>query len=216
MAVTGAPSWIWRRNRVILSFAVLILSACMEVSEPSGTQEPAFATLPSPTPKTDMDNSSSSCRIHDEIPADHMTTLSLPEIDVTALQKQDQNLPKDTPLRFAWTMEADIDPKTYGKWEMIDDKLQVWRLKIISPQALSLSLGFTSFNMPAGGCLFVYSPDHNRVLGPYTIDDNAEHGQLWTPTIDGEEVVIEVSVPKNGVSGMQLVLGSINQGYKND
>ena len=210
MAVNEAPSWIWRRNRVILSFA----SACMAMPEPAGTEEPAFATRPSPTPKTDMDNSSSSCRIHDEIPADDMTTLSLPEIDVTGLQKQDQSLPKDAPLRFARTTEADIDPKTYGKWETTDDDLQVWRLKIISPQALSLSLGFTSFNMPAGGCLFVYSPDHNQVLGPYTIDDNAEHGQLWTPTIDGEEVVIEVSVPKDGVSGLQLVLGSINQGYK--
>ena len=214
MEVNEVPSWIWRRNRVILSFAVLMLSACMPVPEPAGTEEPAFTTLPSPTLKTDMDNSSSSCRIHDEIPADDMTILSLPEIDVTALQKQDQNLPKDAPLRFARTTEADIDPKSYGKWEMIDDELQVWRLKIISPRALSLSLGFTSFNMPAGGCLFVYSPDHNQVLGPYTIDDNAEHRQLWTPTIDGEEVVIEVSVPKDGVSGMQLVLGSINQGYK--
>ena len=82
MEVNEVPSWIWRRNRVILSFAVLMLSACMAVPEPAGTEEPAFATLPSPTPKTDMDNSSSSCRIHDEIPAGDMTILSLPEIDV--------------------------------------------------------------------------------------------------------------------------------------
>jgi hypothetical protein len=46
------------------------------------------------------------------------------------------------------------------------------------------------------------------------MNDNAAHGQLWTPTVDGEEVVIEVSVPKENVSRMQLVLGSINQGYK--
>jgi hypothetical protein len=44
--------------------------------------------------------------------------------------------------------------------------------------------------------------------------DNAEHGQLWTPTVDGEEVIIEISVPKDQVSRMQLVLGVINQGYK--
>lgn len=143
-----------------------------------------------------------------------MTTLSLPEIDVQALQAQDQNLPKDTPPHFAVTTEVSIDPKTYGKWESTEDGVQVWRLKIISPRVLSLNLGFTSFSMPAGGCLFVYSPDHDQVLGPYTIDDNAQHGQLWTPTVDGEEVIIEISLPKDEVSRMQLVLGSINQGYK--
>jgi len=161
-----------------------------------------------------MNHSSSSCQIRDEIPAQGMPTLSLPELDLHALQEQDRNLSKDAPPRFATTTEVNIDPKTYGTWETTKDALQVWRLKIVSPQALSLSLGFTSFNMPAGGCLFVYSPDHNQVLGPYTLNDNAEHGQLWTPTVDGEEVVIEVSVPNEDVSQMQLVLASINQGYK--
>lgn len=214
MSATEASAWIWRSNRVILWFAVVMLSACMASSEPAGTEDPAFATLPPETPQTVMDNSSSSCRIRKDIPAGNLTTLTLPEIDVQALSAQGQNLPKDAPLRFARTTEADIDPKTYGKWESAADGVQVWRLKIISPRALSLSLGFTSFNMPAGACLFVYSPDHNQVLGPYTMDDNAEHGQLWTPTVDGEEVVIEVSLPKDEVSRMQLVLGSINQGYK--
>ena len=161
-----------------------------------------------------MDDSSSNCRIRDEVPAENVTTLSLPELDLQALQGEDQNLPKDSPQRFATTLDVNIDPITYGKWESIDETIQVWRLKIISPQALSLSLGFTSFGIPAGGCLFVYSPDHNQVLGPYTMDDNAEHGQLWTPILDGEEVIIEVSVPSGEVSRMQLVLGSVNQGYK--
>ena len=192
-----------------------MLSACMSSNHPALTEKAAFAgTLPPPTPMKDIENSSSTCRIRDEIPAEHLTTLRLPDLDVQALQDQDQNRPKDAPLRFATTTEISINPATYGRWESTVDDLQVWRLKIISPQALSLSLGFTSFDMPTGGCLFIYSPDHNQVLGPYTMEDNAEHGQLWTPTLDGEEVVIEVSVPERDVSRMQLVLGSINQGYK--
>lgn len=184
----------------------------MPSNHPALTEEAAFAeTLPPQTSMKDMENSSSACRIRDEVPAEALTTLTLPELD---LQGRDQNLPKDTPPRFATTTQVDISPATYGRWESTVDHLQVWRLKIISPQALSLSLGFTSFDMPAGGCLFIYSPDHNQVLGPYSMNDNAAHGQLWTPTVDGEEVVIEVSVPKENVSRMQLVLGSINQGYK--
>jgi len=186
----------------------------MAMSERAGTENAASASITPHPPKTDMDHSSSSCRIRDEIPAQGMPTLSLPELDLQTLQEHDQNGSKDAPLRFAATTEVNIDPKTYGRWESTADAMQVWRLKIISPQALSLSLGFTSFNMPARGCLFVYSPDHNQVVGPYTMNDNAEHGQLWTSTVDGEEVVIEVSVPDQEVSQMQLVLGSIHQGYK--
>jgi lysyl endopeptidase len=205
----------WGKTSLLLSFAVLVLSACMPSNRPALTEEAAFAeTLPPQTSVKDMENSSSTCRIRDEVPAENLTTLRLPELDVQALQGGDQNLPKDAPQRFATTTQVDINPATYGRWESTVDDLQVWRLRIIAPQALSLSLGFTSFDLPAGGCLFIYSPDHNQVLGPYTINDNAEHGQLWTPTVDGEEVVIEVSVPKEYVSRMQLVLGSINQGYK--
>lgn len=160
-----------------------------------------------------MDNNSSDCRVRDEIPVGDVTTLRLPEIDVQALLEQDKNLPKDTPLRYATSVEVNINPANYGKWEETDN-IQVWRLRIISPQALSISLGFTTFNMPAQGCLFVYSPDHNVILGPYTNNDNEEHGQLWTPTVDREEVFIELAVPKDLISQLQLVLGFVNQGYK--
>jgi len=215
MSVEEVSAWICRGNRLLLSLAVVVLSACTSSSNPASTEEAAFAaTLPRQTSKADMDNSSSSCQIRNEIPVEAVTTLSLPEIDVQALQEQYPNPPKDAPLRFARSIEVHIDPANHGSWQPAGDALQVWRLKVISPQALSLSLGFTSFNMPAGGCLFVYSPDHNQVLGPYTREDNAEHGQLWTPTVDGEEVIIEISVPKDEVSRMQLVLGVVNQGYK--
>ena len=207
-------TWIWKRNRVILSFAIVVISACVPSNDPAATEDAALAPLPPQTPKADMVNSTNKCRIRDDVPAGDVTTLRLPELDVQSLQEQDQNAPKDSPPRFAATTEVNIDPGSYGRWEGAEEQVQVWRLKIISPQALSLSLGFSSFDMPAGGCLFVYSPDQNQVLGPYTMEDNAEHGQLWTPTLDGEEVIIEVSVPQKQVSQMQLVLGFVNQGYK--
>ena len=214
MSANEVSTWIWKRNRILFSLAVVVLCACTPSNGPAASENAVLPTFPPQTPKTDMENSSSHCRIRAEVPIGDVTTLSLPAIDVQALQEQDQNLPKDTPPRFATTTEVNIDSNVYGKWESTEDALQVWRVKIISPRAQSLSLGFSSFNMPAGGCLFVYSPDQNQVLGPYTMKDNAEHGQLWTPTVDGEEVLIEVSVPQEQVSQMQLVLGYINQGYK--
>ena len=154
------------------------------------------------------------CRIRDELPLADVTTRSLPEIDPRVLQEQDQNLPKDAPLRFATSTPVKVDPVKDGRWEAAGDQTEVWRIKINSPGALSLSLGFTAFNMPQGGCLFLYSPDRSQILGPYTEGDNAEHGQLWTPEIDGEEVVLEVSLPNDQMSRMELVLGFVNQRYR--
>jgi hypothetical protein len=184
------------------------------MKDSAATEVPSIATLAPQTPKSNMDDPANTCRLRDELPLSDVTTLSLPEIDPQALQEQDQNLPKDAPLRVATSTEVNVNPAKEGRWEAAGDQTEVWRIKINSPGALSLSLGFTAFNMPEGGCLFLYSPDHSQILGPYTQDDNAEHGQLWTPTIDGEEVVIEVSLPKNQKSRMQLVLGFINQGFK--
>jgi lysyl endopeptidase len=202
-------TWIWRKSIILLCLAVEVLAACALPSASSGTENAVTQT-----PGIDVDNKSSQCRVRNEIPLADATSLRLPEIDVQALREQDQDPPKDAPLRFATSAEVNIDPASYGKWEITDATIQVWRLRIISPRALSLSLGFTSFNMPAQGCLFVYLPDQSLILGPYTHDDNEEHGQLWTPTVDGEEVIIEISIPKDQISQLQLVLGFVNQGYK--
>jgi hypothetical protein len=207
-------TWIWRRNIILVSLAAQVLFACLPSQESVGADQPPLATPFPQTPKSNMDYPSDACRIREEIPIENAKTLSLPELDVQDLLYQDQNLPKDAPLRNATSSEVNVDPVADGQWEKTEEGTQVWRLRIISPQALSLSLGFTAFNMPAQGCLFVYSPDHNQVLGPYTRDDNAEHGQLWTPTVDGEEVILEVSVPQDQFSRLQLVLGFINQGYR--
>jgi lysyl endopeptidase len=198
----------------LLALAAVALPACSPSNDAAGTEVAVIASFPPQTPKTDMDHSSSTCRIRDEIPVDNVTTLRLPEIDTQVLQEQDQNPLKDNPLRYAIPVEVNIDPSAYGRWEKADQEIQIWRLKLISPQALSLSLGFSAYNMPEGGCLFVYSLDQGQILGPYTKADNADHGQLWTPTIDREEVIIEISVPNDQVSQMQLVLGSVNHGYK--
>ena len=207
-------TWIWRKNITLFLLAVEILAACSLSNDSTGTDDTAIVTVIPQTPRINMENNSSSCRIRVEIPLADVATLNLPEVDVQALLEQDQNLPKDAPLRYATSIEVNINPASYGEWGKIDNNMQIWRLRIISPQALSISLGFTTFNMPAEGCLFIYSPDHNLILGPYTNFDNEEHGQLWTPTVEGEEVIIELSIPKDSISQLQLELGFVNQGYK--
>jgi len=116
--------------------------------------------------------------------------------------------------RFAIPSAVFITPKTDGKWERVGRDTLVWRLRVSAPGAKSLNLGFTRYFMPESGRLLLYSPDHAKVVRPFTSQDNAQHGELWTPILLGDELVIEVTVPVHAKDALRLELTSINVGYR--
>jgi hypothetical protein len=107
-----------------------------------------------------------------------------------------------------------ITPQTDGTWEDIDDQIRLWRLHVTAPNAVSINLGFGRYYMPRGGKMFIYASDEGHVLGPFTEDDNKKHGQLWTPVIHGDDIVVEVTVPASELEQLELELTSINHGYR--
>lgn len=115
--------------------------------------------------------------------------------------------------RFAENIAVDITPSTHGVWEVVDNQTAVWRLRIESRGARSINLGFTKYFMPSGGALYLYAPDQTRQMGPFTPSDNEEHEQLWTPILEGDELVIEVQVPVLKVDDLELTLSYVNHDY---
>ena len=115
--------------------------------------------------------------------------------------------------RFAEAIEVDIRPEERGAWEILPDDRAVWRLRIHSAGAKSLNLGFMEYYMPPRGSLILYSPDQQYVLGPFTPADNEEHDQLWTPILPGDELVVEVQLPKNLIPQLQLRLSYVNHDF---
>ncbi|NUN96643.1 MAG: proprotein convertase P-domain-containing protein, partial [Candidatus Omnitrophica bacterium] len=77
-----------------------------------------------------------------------------------------------------------------------------------------LNVGFTKYFMPKGGQLFLFSPDYTEVIGPFTERDNEDHGELWTPILRGDELVIEAWLPSGGEKRLKLELGSVNHGFR--
>ena len=151
---------------------------------------------------------------HTQTPLSEVELIQMPSFDNKALMEAELKLrqPGRAP-HFAKTVEVDINPNSHGHWETLDDGTAVWRLRIVSPGAYSLNLGFSQFWMPEGGSLILYSPDHSRVMGPFTPADNEEHAQLWTPILDGDQLVIEVQIPKRKREHLQLQLQSINHDF---
>ena len=136
-------------------------------------------------------------------------------IDLAAVRLEDERREQDgAPYRFAIPNRVRITPGTNGTWEHLDDETLLWRLQITSPEALSLNLGFTRYFMPPNSSLFIYAADHTEVLGAFTEDDNERHGQLWTPLLHSDDIVVELTIPTSRVDQLQLELGSINHGYR--
>lgn len=115
--------------------------------------------------------------------------------------------------KFAETFEVEINPATDGVWEKSSNGNEVWRFRINSEGAKSLNLGFSKYKMPQGGSLILYSADYESILGPFTPADNEEHEELWTPVVDGDDLIIEVQVPEAQKSNLQLALKSINHDF---
>jgi hypothetical protein len=147
-------------------------------------------------------------------PLSEVETVRMPAVDVQKLLAEDEQRGKEAPLRFAKPIEVEITAETHGTWETLDDGTLLWRLRIQSPGAVSLNLGFTTYFMPPGGRLFLYTPDYSTVVGPFTDQDNEEHRQLWTPILEGDEIVVEVQLPSDALSKLELELTSVNHGYK--
>lgn len=120
--------------------------------------------------------------------------------------------------RYAVPTEVHLTPRTDGTWETVQDAngetRRVWRLRLVCDNARSMNVGFTEFWLPKTATLFVYSGDMSGIVRPFTAADNADHGQLWTPPVSGNEIVVELSVDKAFERDVRLTLGSINAGYR--
>ncbi|MCU0230412.1 MAG: trypsin-like peptidase domain-containing protein [Acidobacteria bacterium] len=148
-------------------------------------------------------------------PLEEVARAEMEPVDVAALLVAERAAArKPLPLRVGWPMEVDLGPAAGGSWSDVPGG-RVWRLVVHSRGALWLVLGFGNFTLQRGGELRIFSPDGASRLGPYTVDDVRPHGQLWTPPLAGETVVVELFWPE-ALAGEapRLHLGTVSHGYR--
>ncbi len=147
-------------------------------------------------------------------PLKEIALIEMPYQDNAALLEEEleRRAPGVAP-RFAVALPVDITPFTAGDWEVLNDGTAVWRLRIKSLDAHSLNFGFTEYRMPPSGKLLFYPFNKKRVVGPFTDRDNETHGQLWTPVIEGDEIVLEVQISAAEKSNLRLRLSYVNHDF---
>ena len=142
-------------------------------------------------------------------------TRVMPMVDTAALEAEDQERESSgRPFapRFAKNIQVAYTLDNSGTWENLSDGSRRWRLRLVSPGALSLNLGLERFELPTGAEFWIRAPKGSRAQGPYTkINQNAVGG-LWTAVVIGEEIVIELRVPMGAEASIKII--SVNHGYR--
>lgn len=183
-----------RRNFLILLPALLLMTAIGANARP--VIAPAAAS-------------------HDILPAEAIARFAADPIDVASALIDDINRERDgLPVRFAIPQETFITPDTHGTWEQIDGGMMVWRVRVQSPGALSLNLGFTDFALPVASHMSLYPTDGSAEPVTFTTDDNKAHRELWTPIVATNDLMVEVVLPVKERWNLGLELTSVNPGYR--
>jgi subtilisin-like proprotein convertase family protein len=137
------------------------------------------------------------------------------ELDfAAAMLESERNVQVGLPLRFAIPVRVNYSPANAGTWEELKNGMRLWRLRVGADGALSINLGFTRFHLPPGASMTLLTPDGTEVIRPFTEADHQPTGQLWTPILNSDEIVIEVVVPEKLIGEFQLQIGQIGAGFR--
>ena len=96
----------------------------------------------------------------------------------------------------------------FGDFASEPDGTLLWSGRIASPGASALRLHLSPFDLPESAELFVYSAD-GQAHGPYTGRGPIDDGQLWTNTIHGDDVRLQLRVAAEDVADVKLVVADI-------
>jgi len=118
------------------------------------------------------------------------------------------------PYQFAKSFNVDIDPSNSGIWKKQAGQ-RIWCVGIRSKGAYSLNLIFDKMILPDGASLFIYTPDHSKILGAFTANNEQSSGYFSFYPIPGDEIVVEYNEPDEALNPAQIHILKVNHDYKN-
>jgi hypothetical protein len=154
--------------------------------------------------------------LQDARPLATVETLALDPVDpAKAADDLERAKLQGEPLPFAQPEPVAVTTATHGTWETLPDaRFQLWRLRIEAAGALSLNAGFDRFALPKGGRLVVHAPELTGGAYEFTTADVRDHGELWTPVVLGDAMVVELTVPTAARHDHDLRLVQVGKGFR--
>lgn len=96
-------------------------------------------------------------------------------------------------LNYATERYLDLSPEFNGEWVDKGDK-SIWRVHVISPEAYSLGVVFSEYQLSDKAKLFIYSPDGKYIKGSFDHRNNKSSSTFFVNHLPGEELIVELQV----------------------
>lgn len=142
--------------------------------------------------------------------------VDLPTVDKEALLAEDaQNIKNGVPLRFGAVQHVSYNFNNSGRTDILPNGDKLWRLTLHSPEALHMAAFFSTFNIPEGATMHVYSGDRSEVGGTYTNEDVQPNGVLSTDFIHGDEITLEYYEPAGALFNGEIEIDRVSHVYRN-
>ncbi len=145
-----------------------------------------------------------------------VAAVAMPSVDVAALLAQDEiEKTEGMPFRFGFPFDVNYTLENSGTWEDLPDGGRLWRLKIEAPDAYSINLLYSHYDLPEGAKFFLYSSDLKHVLGAFTSANNKPWPEFATAPVKGDICILEYYEPKEVIGQGIINISRVVHGYKN-
>jgi hypothetical protein len=142
-------------------------------------------------------------------------TVTMAPVDVSKLMDEDALRAKNAgPFRFGAELAVDIGNDNSGVTDTLADGTTIWRVRILSPGALSINLLFSQYDLPDGAELYVYNDGFRDVLGSYNALNFNPSGQFAIQPIAGEAITLEYVEPSYVDKPGVIRVGTVVHGYR--
>lgn len=89
---------------------------------------------------------------------------------------------------------------------------RLWLMRVGADGAAQIRIHFQDLNLPDGARLFVSSVrDPDQYAGPYTGTPSRD---IWTPPIDGDEVMVEIFLPNGSAASPSFTIAEIGHVFR--
>jgi hypothetical protein len=120
---------------------------------------------------------------------------------------------KARPFKIAEVVMADIDVVSEADWIYERDYAYA-KFSIVATNAKSISANFDRFFLPQGTELYVYNENGEMITGPVSEAENNANNFWGTWVYKGEKITIDLKIPFEKKSSLQLHINSVAYGYK--
>jgi hypothetical protein len=151
------------------------------------------------------------------LPAARIDTRFMPPVNNDSLVRTEAKRLAG-PFTFGHSMKVRLGTDNAGTWETLPNGDRIWRLRVVSPGALSLNFLYDKFVVPEGALFFIYNDlqvekNNNNLIGAFS-SEHSSSGLYATDVLKGSTAVLEYYEPRAVRGKGTIAVSSVVYGYR--